>query len=235
MNAATMHVAAVEEFGPPSQLRLTRHPVPEPGPDEITIDVEYAGVGFVDALFRAGAFDMPRPLVPGIEVTGRVRAIGPGVTGFAPGQLAAALLNDFGRGPRAGGYAEVAVAHATMAVPVPDGADLPQVTAVISNGVAVWIALHDLARLRTQDRVMVLGASGGLGATAARLAALRPAAQVIGVVSRDRGRVPAECTDVLLTDGFGRRAAGERRRRAPGHRRPPGARQDRPVSSALKE
>jgi NADPH:quinone reductase len=208
MSAATMRVAAVDEFGPPQNLRLTRHPVPEPGPDEITIDVEYAGVGFVDTLFRDGTFPMPTPLVPGIEVTGRVRAAGPGVTGFAPGQLVGALLNDFGRGPRAGGYAEVAVAHAAMAVPVPDGADLPRVTAAISNGVAAWIALHELARLSPRDRVLVLGASGGLGAISVRLAALHPAAQVIGVVSRDRGRAPAECTDVLLAAGLDRELSG---------------------------
>jgi NADPH2:quinone reductase len=115
---------------------------------------------------------MPTPLVPGIEVTGQVRAVGPGVDGFRPGQLVGALLNDCGRGGRAGGYAEVAVAHRTMAASVPDGTDLTDATAVISNRVAAWMALHELARLSARDRALVLGASGGLGGTAARLAAL---------------------------------------------------------------
>jgi NADPH2:quinone reductase len=208
MSPGTMRAATVDEFGPPQNLRITSRPVPEPGSDEISIDVAFAGVGFVDTLFRAGAFPMPTPLVPGIEVTGRVRAVGPGAVspgavspgagGFVPGQLVGALLNDFGRGSRTGGYAEVAIAHRAMAAPVPDGADLPRVTAVIANGVAAWIALHDLARLSTDDRVLVLGASGGLGATTARLAALHPAARVIGVVGHDPGRAPGECTDVLL-------------------------------------
>jgi NADPH2:quinone reductase len=70
-------------------------------------------VGFVDTLFRRGEFALPTPFTPGLEVTGRVRALGAGVTGFTAGQPVAALLNDFGRGPRAGGYAEVAVAHAS--------------------------------------------------------------------------------------------------------------------------
>jgi NADPH:quinone reductase len=199
-----MRAAGVEEFGPPESLRVGRRPVPEPRSGEITIDVDYAGVGFVDTLLRAGAFPVSTPFVPGIEVTGRVRVVGPGVDDMVPGQAVGALLNDFGRGDRAGGYAEVAVAHRTMACPLPDGADLPRLTAALVNGVTAWIALHDVARLSARDRVLVLGASGGLGATTARLAALHPAAQVIGVVGRDPSRAPRECTDVIVADELDR-------------------------------
>jgi NADPH2:quinone reductase len=73
----------------------------------VSVDVAYAGVGFVDTLFRAGVFPLPLPFVPGIEVAGRVREVGAGVTGLAAGQPVAALLNDFGRGSRAGGYAQI--------------------------------------------------------------------------------------------------------------------------------
>jgi len=87
------------------------------------------------------------------------------VAGFRVGQPVAALLNDFGRGPRAGGYAEVAVAHVTMATALPEDADLARVAAVLVNGVTAWIALHHLARLRVTDDVLVLGAelTGGRG------------------------------------------------------------------------
>ncbi|MGP3974330.1 quinone oxidoreductase family protein [Streptomyces sp. 8N114] len=164
------------------------------------IDVEFAGVGFVDTLFRAGAFALPTPFVPGIEVTGRVREVGASVTGFAVGQPVGALLNDFGRGPRAGSYAEIAVAHASMAVPLPEGADLARVAGVLVNGVTAWMALHDLARLRVNDDVLVLGASGGLGGTVSRLAAVHPARRVIGVVGSEAKRTSAaeECTDVIV-------------------------------------
>lgn len=198
MNPATMRAAAVDEFGPPESLRVTERGTPEPGNDEISIDVDYAGVGFVDTPLRSGAFPMSTPMVPGIEVTGRVRAVGPNVDDIVPGQAIAALLNDFGRGDRAGGYAEVAVVHRTMVAALPEGADLPRVTAVITNGVTAWMALHDVARLRARDRVLVLGVTGGLGATTARLAALHPAAQVIGVVGHDPSRAPSECTDVIV-------------------------------------
>jgi NADPH2:quinone reductase len=172
----------VTEPGPADSMRTAELPEPSPGPGELSIDVAYAGVGFVDTLFRSGAFGLPTPLTPGLEVTGRVRGVGAGVTGFAPGQAVAALLNDFGRGMRAGGYAEIAIAHATMSTRLPDDADLARTAGVLVNGVTAWLALHDLARLEVRDEVLVLGASGGLGSIAGRLAALHPARTVTAVV-----------------------------------------------------
>jgi NADPH2:quinone reductase len=127
------------------------------------------------------------------------------VDGFRIGQPVAALLNDFGRGSRAGGYAEVAVARTGLVTAVPEGANLACVAAALVNGVTAWIALHRLARLQTSDDVVVLGASGGLGGTASRLAAIYPARRVIGVVGSDAKRrfVPGECTDVILAAQLG--------------------------------
>ncbi|NUS73475.1 MAG: zinc-binding dehydrogenase [Corynebacteriales bacterium] len=176
-----MRGVLVETAGPAESLRVQDIPEPSPGAGEISIKVSYAGVGFVDTLFRAGAFDLPMPLIPGIEVTGHVLKVGDGVDRFTVGQPVAATLNDFGRGMRAGGYAEVAVAHSSMAVPVPDDADLAKITAGLVNGATAWIALHDLARLGVSDDVLVLGASGGLGSITGRLAALHPARRVFGV------------------------------------------------------
>jgi NADPH2:quinone reductase len=87
-----------------------------------------------------------------------------------------------------------------MVSAVPEGADLACVAGVLVNGVTAWIALHHLARLQVSDDVVVLGASGGLGGTASRLAAIHPARRVIGVAGseRTRGFVPAQCTDVIL-------------------------------------
>ena len=200
MSPSMMRAVAVEEFGPPQNLRLVDRPIPEPDEGEVSVDVEYAGVGFVDTMLRSGAFPLGLPFVPGIEVTGRIRAVGPGVEGLASGQPAAALLNDFGRTERAGGYAEVAVAHHLMVAPLPEDADFKRITAVISNGVAAWIALHHLAGLKQRDRVLVLGVGGGLGAITARLAALHPAALVVGVVGRDPERGPAECSEVVIAE-----------------------------------
>src|SRR5689334_21970631 len=103
-----MRAIVVEAPGSVEALRLSDVADPSPAEGEVTIDVSYAGVGFVDTLFRSVAFDLPTPFIPGLEVTGHVRAVGPNVEGFTPGQPVAALLNDFGRGMRAGGYAEIA-------------------------------------------------------------------------------------------------------------------------------
>ena len=195
-----MRAIVVREFGPPSVLEVAERPAPEPGSGEVSIDVAFAGVGFVDTLLRAGRFPLSTPFVPGIEVGGCVRAVGPDVEDLAPGQLVAAMLNDFGRSERLGGYAEVAIAHHSMVVAVPDSADLARVTAATVNGVTAWIALHDLARVSPDDRVLVLGASGGLGSIACRLAALHPVAQILGVVRREPRRAPNECSAVILAD-----------------------------------
>lgn len=203
-----MIAAGVSEYGPAGDLGILEVETPEPGPGEISIDVEYAGTGFVDTLLRSGTFPLWLPMVPGIEVVGRVRALGEGVDWPAVGRRVGALLNDFGRGPRAGGYAEVALAHRTMVVPLPEKVDGVAVAAVLSNGVAAWIALHEIARLSPQDRVLVLGASGGLGATSVRIAALHPAREVIAVVSRDRDRAPVEATAVILSEELGERLDG---------------------------
>jgi NADPH2:quinone reductase len=181
-------------------LKTVELPEPLPGPGELSIEVSYAGVGFVDTLFRSGAFGLPTPFTPGLEVTGRVREVGDGVTGFAPGQPVAALLNDFGRGMRAGGYAEIAVAHATMSRPLPSDADLARIAGVLVNGVTAWMALHDLARLDVRDEVLVLGASGGLGGIAGRIAAVHPARSVTAVVGSGTVQPdPATWTRVVRT------------------------------------
>jgi NADPH2:quinone reductase len=195
-----MRAVVVTTPGPAESLQISTVPDPAPGAGEVSIDVAYAGVGLVDVLFRSGAIELPTPFTLGIEVTGHVRELGPGVTGLTAGQPVAALLNDFGRGPRAGGYAEIAIADASMLAPVPAGADLAQLAAVLINGVTGWIALHDLARLDIADNVLVLGASGGLGSITSRLAALRPARRVIGVAGSPAKReaVAAECTDVVI-------------------------------------
>jgi NADPH2:quinone reductase len=194
----------VDKPGPPDVLHPQEKPEPSPGEGEVAVEVDYAGVGFVDTLFRAGEFPLSAPFVPGLEISGRIRHIGAGVTGFHVGQPVAALLNDFGRGSIAGGYAETAVARADLVTALPDGLDAAVAAALVVNGVTAWLALHRLARLQVSDTVLVLGATGGLGSLAARLAAVHPARRVIGVVGSEarRSAAPSACTDVLTADGL---------------------------------
>ena len=196
-----MRAVIVNEPGPAEVMQVATLPEPEPGTGEISIDVAYAGVGFVDTLFRSGAFDLGLPFTPGIEVAGRVRAVGPGVIDLQAGQPVAALLNDFGRGARAGGYAEVAVARADLSVVLDEDSDLATAAAVLANGTTAWLALVEMARVQAGDNVLVLGASGGLGGITAGIARSLGVGRVIGVVGSEARRsaaVGAGCTDTLL-------------------------------------
>lgn len=195
-----VRAVVVPEPGPAESMQTRELPDPLPGPGELSIEVAYAGVGFVDTLFRSGAFGLPTPFTPGLEITGRVRAVGTGAAGFAPGQAVAALLNDFGRGMRAGGYAEIAIAHATMSTRLPDDADLARTAGVLVNGVTAWLALHHIAHLDVQDEVLVLGASGGLGSVAGRLAAIHPAHGVTAVAG-SAGMSPDPATWTRIVPG----------------------------------
>src|SRR4051795_517883 len=101
-----MRAIVIEEFGGPEVLRVADVPEPQPGPGEVTIDVAYAGVNFADVKSRSQGYRVESlPFRPGLEVSGTIRAVGDGVTGFTPGQEVAAFLNG-------GGYAEVVTAPA---------------------------------------------------------------------------------------------------------------------------
>ncbi|MGB0097013.1 MAG: zinc-binding dehydrogenase [Solirubrobacteraceae bacterium] len=196
---------SIRSPGAPEALELVEAPEPAPETGEVTIDVAYAGVGFVDTLFRRGALPLPMPLTPGIEVSGHVRSVGAEVEGLEPGQPVAALLNDFVNLPGAGGYAEVARARAALTIPLDVGADLADAASVLVNGTTAWMALKELAHVERGEDVLVLGATGGLGGLLGQLARKADAGRVIAAVGTASKREAAEragYTDVLVTDAL---------------------------------
>src|SRR5689334_7748720 len=113
-----MRTVEFQEYGGPEVLRVVEAEVPEPGPGQVSIDVAYAGVNFADLKARAEGYRVPAlPYVPGVEVSGRVRALGAGVTDLAVGQEVVALSEG-------GAYAQVLAAEAATVFPVPPGLDL---------------------------------------------------------------------------------------------------------------
>lgn len=102
----------------PEVLSPAEMPEPTPGPGQAAIDVEFAGVNYVEIMQRRGDVSMQAPFVPGYEVSGHVRSLGQGVNGLEVGQPVAAMT-----APQ-GGYAEVAVAPFTQTVPL-DGLSRP--------------------------------------------------------------------------------------------------------------
>ncbi|MFB6780281.1 zinc-binding dehydrogenase [Streptomyces sp. NPDC056352] len=155
-----MRVALVRELGGPEVLVPAERPDPVAGPDEVVIDVSDVDTLFVETQIRSGAFrdyfPVVPPYVPGGGVAGTVRTVGEGVDARWAGRRVVASLGF------AGGYAEQAVTPADHLVPVPDGLGLREAAALIHDGVTA-AALLEANAPEPGERVLVLGASGGMG------------------------------------------------------------------------
>ncbi|WP_030813765.1 quinone oxidoreductase family protein [Streptomyces sp. NRRL F-2799] len=172
-----MRAIEIQRYGGPEVLEVLPAEVPEPGPGQVSVDVAYAGVNFADLKARADGYRVPElPFRPGLEVSGRVRALGAGVEGLAVGQEVAALV------PR-GGYAEVAVADASAVFAVPAGTDLRTAATLPAVVPTAYALIHTVGRLQPGESVLVHGAAGGVGTAAGQLARAAGAGAVYGVVS----------------------------------------------------
>ncbi|KUJ67552.1 quinone oxidoreductase [Streptomyces albus subsp. albus] len=185
-----MRAIVMEEFGGPEVLRPAEVPVPEPGPDEVTIDVAYAGVNFADLKARSAGYQVPGlPFTPGLDLSGRVRAVGEGVTGLRPGQPVAAFTDG-------GGYAEVVAVPAATVFPLTDGISLRTAATLPTVLPTAHALLHEVGRLAEGETVLVQSAAGGVGTVLGQLARQAGAGAVYGVVS---GPAKAE---VALESGY---------------------------------
>ncbi|MFC4608236.1 zinc-binding dehydrogenase [Streptomyces maoxianensis] len=172
-----MRVAQVNEFGGPEVLVTTEIPDPVAGPGEAVVAVCVVDTIFVETQIRSGTFGehfpVQPPYVPGGGIAGTVRAVGEGVDKAWIGRRVITSLGF------SGGYAEQAVASAAKLVPVPDGLDLRDAAALVHDGVTAT-ALLESTGLGSGDRVLILGASGGMGTLLIQLAKA-VGAEVVGV------------------------------------------------------
>ncbi|MFG3703059.1 zinc-binding alcohol dehydrogenase family protein, partial [Micromonospora sp. NPDC047620] len=178
MSTTQMQAITIPEFGPAEVLRPATVDIPEPGPGQVSIDVAYAGANFAEVLYRQGVVGVRLPFVPGIEVSGRIRAVGPDVTGLTVGRPVAALtIVD------SGGYAEVVVTSAALVAPL-DGLDLSLdlAAALPSNSTTAFLVLDRVARIEPGESVLVHAAAGGVGSQLGQAARLFGAGRVVGTV-----------------------------------------------------
>jgi NADPH2:quinone reductase len=172
-----MHAVEFQEYGAPEVLTVVQAETPEPGPGQVTIDAAYVGVNFADLKARAEGYRVESlPFRPGLEVSGRIRAVGPGVVGLHLGQEVAALVNS-------GAYAEVVVAETATVFPLPQGLDLRTAATLPTVVPTAHALLHEVGRLRAGETVLVHGAAGGIGTVAGQLARAAGAGAVYGVAS----------------------------------------------------
>ncbi len=173
-----MRAITIPEFGPAEVLREATVNVPEPGPGQVAVDVAYAGVNFAEILYRQGVVGVPLPFVPGIEVSGHVRALGAEVQGLRVGQPVAALtIID------SGGYAEVVVTAADLVVPLDERPlGLATAAALPSNSTTAFLVLDRVGRIEPGESVLVHAAAGGVGSQLGQVARLLGAGRVVGTV-----------------------------------------------------
>jgi putative PIG3 family NAD(P)H quinone oxidoreductase len=169
MTAIPEEMQAIDpaEAGGPETLQLARRPVPRPGRGELLIEVAAAGINRPDLLQRRGHYPPPpgAPSIPGLEVAGRVAALGEGVDTFEPGQPVCALL-------AGGGYAEYAVAPAGQCLPVPPALTMVEAAAMPETLFTVWSNLFQRAYARDGETVLVHGGTSGIGTMAIALGRL---------------------------------------------------------------
>ncbi len=156
-----MHAVQITRFGPPEVLRPVTLDDPVPGPGQVLIDVEFAGITFIDTQLRGGhpPVEAMRPKLPAVlgnsvagVVTGAASDVDPGLLGS---RVTSSLS---GRG----GYADRAAADAQRLVPVPDGLALDQAAALVADG-RTALALLDAVGDVAGHTVLVEAAAGGVG------------------------------------------------------------------------
>jgi putative PIG3 family NAD(P)H quinone oxidoreductase len=162
---ATMRYVDHGNGGGPQVLKVATREVPELGAGEVLIEVVAAGVNRPDCIQRSGRYPPPADASPhlGLEVAGRIVALGQGVTEWKIGEAVCALANG-------GGYAEYAAAPAGQVLPVPVGLTMLQAAALPETYFTVWANLVERGRLAAGDTVLIHGGSSGIGITAIQIA-----------------------------------------------------------------
>ena len=162
---ATMRYVDHGNGGGPEVLSLATREVPELGAGEVLIEVVAAGVNRPDCIQRSGRYPPPADASPhlGLEVAGRIVALGQGVTEWKLGEAVCALANG-------GGYADYAAAPAGQVLPVPAGLTMLQAAALPETYFTVWANLVERGRLAAGDTVLIHGGSSGIGITAIQIA-----------------------------------------------------------------
>lgn len=160
-----MHAITISEPGGPEVLRWTEVPDPVPGPGEVLVEVAATAVNRADLLQRQGMYNPPPGAspYPGLECSGRIAALGPGVSGWAVGDEVAALL-------AGGGYAELVAVPAEQLLPRPKGMSLAEAGGLAEVTCTVWSNVFLLANLRPDELLLVHGGGSGIGTTAIQLA-----------------------------------------------------------------
>ena len=191
-----MKAIVVHQYGGPEVLKFEDYPDPVPGPGEVLIRVAAASVNPIDYKRRAGLttdfYSLHFPALIGVDVAGTVVGTGPGVEGFSVGDRAFAMADNT--------YAELCVVNAAVLAKVPDGLDLIR-AAALPLATTTGNQLSFAAGAEAGQRVIVVGAVGGVGRSAVFTAKERGAAVIAGVLKQQMDEAKTLGADwVVATD-----------------------------------
>ena len=194
-----MKAIVCNSFGPPENLQLEQVEDPVAGPNEAIVEVYAASLNFPDGLQIQGKyqFQPPMPFIPGSEVGGIIKTLGPGLKGFAVGDRVMAT-------PGIGGMAQQVVVKADALRAIPDNMDFRTAAGFAMVYTTSYYALKQRAHLQPGETLLVLGASGGVGLAAVELGKLMGARVIAAASSAEKLEFVSRLEpDALLNYGDG--------------------------------
>jgi NADPH:quinone reductase len=171
------HAIRVHAVGGPEVLQWEEVEVPDPGPGQIRLRQEAAGLNFIDVYHRTGLYKQEMPFTPGVEGAGVVEAVGPEVTNVSVGDRVAYPV-------LIGSYAEKRLIPADRLVKLPDGISTELAAAMMLQGLTAHMLLRRIHRVEAGDSILIHAAAGGVGLIACQWAKAL-GATVMGTVSTD--------------------------------------------------
>ena len=185
----------LREHGGPEVLRAEAIDVPAPGPGKLLLRQTAVGVNFHDCYVRSGLYrTLPLPGVPGIEAAGVVEAVGPGVTGFAPGDRVGYVTSGYGA------YASHRVLPAALALRLPEWMSDHLAASVLLKGLTAQMLLCQVHRVQPGQTILVHAAAGGVGRLLCQWAAHLGATVIgtVGTAAKAEVARAAGCTHTIL-------------------------------------
>ena len=172
-----MKAIRVHATGSPEVMKLEDVPDPSPGPGQVLVKLEAAGLNYIDVYFRTGQYKAALPLTPGLEGAGTITAVGSGVTDLRVGDRVAYTGIP-------GSYAQMNAAPADRLVKLPDGLSFRDGAAAMLQGMTAHYLIMSTYPVKKGDTCLVHAAAGGVGLLLCQMAKMR-GATVIGTVSTE--------------------------------------------------
>ncbi len=177
-----MKAIVVHEAGGPENLVLEQVPDPEPGPEDVLVEVESAGLNFIDTYHRGGLYPLDFPFTPGIEGAGTVIEIGEDVSDIEVGDKVG-WVNALGT------YASRQVVPAESAIPIPDDLEVDVAAAVLLQGMTAHYLATDTFPLSRGDNCLIHAGAGGVGLLLTQIARMNDAYIITTVGSREKAEL----------------------------------------------